>query len=48
MTSSSYNGEKVKITRGAQRQDAHIFYSKCGYIETKEQKNFKKMFGSKK
>ena len=34
----------VRLVSGIQRQDAHIFYSKCGYIETKEQKDFKKMF----
>lgn len=34
----------VRLVSSAQRQDAHIFYSKCGYIETKEQKNFKKIF----
>ena len=34
----------VRLVSGSQREGAHLFYAKCGYIETKEQKNFKKLF----
>lgn len=34
----------VRLVSGASRTGAHAFYRSCGYTETKEQKNFKKIF----
>ena len=34
----------VRLVSGKTRIGAHAFYTLCGYIENKEQKNFKKMF----
>jgi len=34
----------VRLVSGASRTGAHAFYTACGYIDNKEQKNFKKMF----
>lgn len=34
----------IRLVSGATRTGAHAFYSACGYIGNKEQKNFKKMF----
>lgn len=34
----------VRLVSGATRIGAHAFYKACGYIGSKEQKNFKKMF----
>lgn len=36
----------VRLVSGSQREGAHLFYAKCGYIETKGQKNFKKFFNN--
>lgn len=34
----------VRLVSGMERQGAHEFYRKCGYLEKKAQKNFKKSF----
>lgn len=34
----------VRLVSGASRTGAHAFYRACGYEETKDQKNFKKLF----
>ena len=34
----------VRLVSGAARSGAHAFYMSCGYNESKEQKNFKKIF----
>lgn len=33
----------VRLSSGAERAEAHIFYNKCGYEFVKQQYNFKKM-----
>ena len=32
----------IRLVSGADRQGAHAFYRECGYMESKNQKNFKK------
>lgn len=34
----------VRLVSGSERKEAHAFYKHCNYIESKEQKNFKKLF----
>ncbi|HEY8803775.1 MAG TPA: hypothetical protein VIM42_01465 [Clostridium sp.] len=34
----------IRLVSGSTRIGAHAFYKNCGYIGSKEQKNFKKMF----
>lgn len=34
----------VRLVSGSERKEAHMFYKHCNYIESKEQKNFKKLF----
>lgn len=34
----------VRLVSGINRKEAHTFYMQCGYIEGKEQLNFKKYF----
>ena len=33
----------VRLVSGGSRADAHAFYRHCGYVDGKEQLNFKKM-----
>lgn len=33
----------IRLVSGAERKEAHIFYKSCGYSESKDQKNFKKI-----
>jgi PhnO protein len=35
----------IRLVSGTQREGAHKFYTACGYVSTKDQKNFKKVFG---
>lgn len=34
----------IRLVSGSTRIGAHAFYKNCGYIVSKEQKNFRKMF----
>lgn len=34
----------IRLVSGSTRAGAHAFYMNCGYIGSKEQKNFKKIF----
>ena len=36
------NAEIVRLVSGAERKEAHMFYSSCGYDGSKQQINFKK------
>ncbi len=36
--------EGIRLVSGETRTEAHGFYRRCGYILSKNQKNFKKMF----
>lgn len=38
------NAVGIRLCSGSQRTDAHKFYEHCGYVISKEQKNFKKIF----
>ena len=37
-----YNG--IRLTSGWDRNDAHLFYEKCGFLNRKNQKNYIKLF----
>lgn len=34
----------IRLCSGSLRKEAHLFYKHCGYVKTKEQLNFKKLF----
>ena len=36
------NAEIVRLVSGAERKEAHMFYSSCGYDGSKQHINFKK------
>ena len=38
----STGAESVRLVSGSERKDAHEFYKKCGYVQNKEQLNFRK------
>ncbi len=39
----STGAEGVRLVSGAERKEAHEFYKKCGFVQNKEQLNFKKV-----
>lgn len=37
----------IRLVSGMERTEAHVFYSRCGYISGKQQLNFKKIFNDR-